>query len=222
MGKTILTPKQSHFLELASADKRIVKDFYLTGGTALSEFYLHHRFSEDIDLFNPKEEINQSLVETFIKKISTKIKTDYIKRSVFLGLVSYKLIFKDREELKVDFYYYPFLQIDQGKYFGKLRVDSLYDIAANKLHTLFMRPRTRDYIDLYYILQQKNYSFEKLILDTKAKFDWHIDQVTLASQFLRVTKRTDFPKMLVPFSQREMEKFFLDLAKSLKNEIFVE
>ncbi len=26
--------------------------------------------------------------------------------------------------------------------------------------------------------------------------------------------------MLVPFNQKDMEKFFLDLAKSLKNQIF--
>jgi hypothetical protein len=26
-------------------------DFYLTGGTALSRVYLHHRFSDDLDLF---------------------------------------------------------------------------------------------------------------------------------------------------------------------------
>ncbi|MEX0681616.1 MAG: nucleotidyl transferase AbiEii/AbiGii toxin family protein, partial [Balneolales bacterium] len=28
-----------------------IPDFYLTGGTALSRFYLHHRFSEDLDFF---------------------------------------------------------------------------------------------------------------------------------------------------------------------------
>ncbi len=30
----------------------IAGNFFLTGGTALSVFYLHHRYSKDIDLFS--------------------------------------------------------------------------------------------------------------------------------------------------------------------------
>lgn len=143
-------------------------------------------------------------------------------RTVFLGLVSYKLVFEDSKELKVDFNYYSFLQIDRGVKFNNLKVDSLYDIAANKLYTFFMKPRPRDYVDLYFILQQENYSLERLIIDAKIKFDWHIDNITLASQFTRVKDLTitDVPKMLVPFNQKAMEKFFLGLAKSLKSQIF--
>ncbi len=223
MGKTILTPKQYKFLELAAADPRIVADFYLTGGTALSEFYLFHRLSEDIDLFCEKEEVNQKFVEIFLKKISPKMKIKYLRPTVFLGLVSYKLVFSDGEELKVDFNYYPFPLISKGARFKNLRVDSLYDIAANKLHTIFMKPRPRDYVDLYLILSQENYSLDRLIIDAKTKFDWHIDNITLASQFARVKDLAfeDVPRMLVPFDQKIMEKFFLDLAKSLKTQIFI-
>ena len=32
--------------------------FYLTGGTALSRFYFHHRLSEDLDLFTETENMN--------------------------------------------------------------------------------------------------------------------------------------------------------------------
>ncbi|MBI3384876.1 nucleotidyl transferase AbiEii/AbiGii toxin family protein [Candidatus Gottesmanbacteria bacterium] len=223
MGKTILTPNQYKFLELASADPKVVANFYLTGGTALSEFYLHHRLSEDLDLFCPTQEVDQRFVGRFIKKISSKLKIKYFRPTVFLGLVSYKLVFADKKELKVDFNYYPFPQIDKGVKFKNLKVDSLYDIATNKLHTLFMRPRPRDYIDLYFILRQENYSLERLIVDAKTKFDWHIDNITLASQFTRAKdlSLTELPKILVPFNQKDMEKFFLGLARSLKNKIFI-
>ncbi len=223
MGKTILTPNQHKFLELASADPKIVANFYLTGGTALSEFYLHHRLSEDIDLFCPTREVDQKFTERFLKKISPKMRIEYFRPTVFLGLVSYRLLFADNKELKVDFNYYPFLQIDRGAKFNNLKVDSLYDIATNKLHTLFMKPRPRDYVDLYFILRQKNYSLDRLIIDAKTKFDWHIDKITLASQFTRAKdlSLTELPKMLVPFNQKIMEKFFLDMAKSLKNQIFL-
>jgi len=222
MGKTILTAKQLDFLELVSQESQITKRFYFTGGTVLAEFYLKHRLSEDIDLFCEKEEINPEIVETFLQKISHKIGVIHIKRSQFLGLFSYKLIYKDGQELKVDFNYYPFPRIEKGPKFKNLEVASLHDIAADKTHTIFMRARPRDYIDLYFIFKNKKYSLKSLILDAKAKFDWDIDRITLNSQFLRVKDLVpkELPKMLVPFDQKDMEQFFLKLARSLEKEIF--
>lgn len=220
MGKTILTPKQLNFLELAAAEKQITKRFYLTGGTALAEFYLKHRFSEDLDLFCEKEEVEPKVVEAFLQKISPQLSVVHIKKTQFLGLFSYKLIYKDGEELKVDFNYYPFPRIEKGTKFKDLEIASIYDIAVDKTHTLFMKPRSRDYIDLYFITKEKGYSLDRLILDAKAKFDWHIDRINLASQFIRVKDFEETPYMLKPFDRAEMENFFLDLAKQLEKDIF--
>lgn len=222
MGKTILTPKQLEFLELAQSQPQLTKRFYLTGGTALSEFYLQHRLSEDIDLFTEKEEVNQSLVEAFLKKVSPGLQVKKIKLSQFLGLFSYQLIYQDGEELKVDFNYYPFLRIDKGIKFKNLSVDSLEDIAANKIHTLFMKPRSRDFIDLFFLMKTQNYDLNHLILDAKAKFDWDIDRMNLANQFIRVKELEfkDLPRMLKPLDFKKMQEFFLKLAKSLEKEIF--
>ena len=220
MGKTILTPKQSDFLELASSEKPVTKRFYLTGGTALAEFYLKHRVSEDIDLFCEEKEVEPKAVEAFLQKITHQIGVVEIKRSQFLGLFSYILIYHDKEKLKVDFNYYPFLRIEKGKKYKDLDVNSIYDIAVDKLHTLFMKPRARDYVDLFFIMKDGGYSLEKLISDAKVKFDWHIDKTNLASQFLRVREQADFPRMLIPFDRKEMEDFFLGLVKSLEKDIF--
>jgi len=220
MGKTILTAKQLDFLELAQAQTSITKNFYLTGGTVLAEFYFQHRLSEDIDLFTEKEEVNQSVVDAFLQTISPMLSLKEIRRSQFLGLFSYLLVFNDGEQLKVDFNYYPFPRIHKGIKFKNLEVDSIYDIAVNKVHTMFMRIRSRDFVDLYFIMKSYGYSLDQLIKDAKAKFDWHIDKVTLASQFAKVKEMSEFPTMLKPFNQKDMEKFFLDLAKSLESEIF--
>lgn len=220
MGKSILTTKQLNFLELLSNEKQITKRFYFTGGTALAEFYLKHRLSEDIDLFTEKEEVNQTLIDSFLKKVSLKLSIVEIRKSQFLGLFSYLLIFKDGEKLKVDFNYYPFPRIDKGTKFKNLNVDSIYDIAVNKVHTMFMRSRSRDFVDLFFIMQSFNYSLSQLIRDAKVKFDWHINKVTLASQFVKVKEISDLPTMLVSFKPKDMEKFFLDLAKSLESGIF--
>lgn len=221
MGKTILTAEQLNFLELVQKELQIIKRFYLTGGTALSEFYLKHRLSEDIDLFSLEQEVDQRLVDAFLTKISVKLGVSKIKKSQFLGLVSYLLIFKNRKKLKVDFNYYPFPRIEKGIKYKNLQVDSVYDIATNKVHTMFMRSRIRDFVDLYFLMKNYDYSLDKLISDAKAKFDWDIDRVTLSSQFAKVKDlQQEYPKMLVPFDRKDMEVFFLKLAKSLKGEIF--
>ncbi|MBI2040152.1 nucleotidyl transferase AbiEii/AbiGii toxin family protein [Candidatus Microgenomates bacterium] len=219
MGKAILTPEQLNFLEFIQKEQQITKRFYWTGGTVLSEFYLQHRLSEDIDLFNEFEEVNQSLIDAFLKKISPSLQVTEIKKSQFLGLVSYILVFKNSQKLKIDFNYYPFPRIEKGKKYKNLEIDSIYDIAVNKVHTMFMRTKARDFVDIYFIMKTIDYHLDQLIRDAKVKFDWHIDKVTLASQFMKVKEIKDLPKMLLPFNQKDMEKFYLKLAKSLEEEI---
>ena len=46
--KDILSPLQWEFLSCFFED---AAPFFLTGGSALSAFYLQHRYSEDLDLF---------------------------------------------------------------------------------------------------------------------------------------------------------------------------
>ncbi len=220
MGKTILTAKQLKLLEFVQKEPQITKRFYFTGGTALSEFYLQHRLSEDIDLFCEKEEVNQTVVDIFLRKISSSLKVAEIKKSQFLGLVSYILVFGDGEKLKVDFNYYPFLRIEKGKKYHNLEVDSIYDIAVNKVHTMFMRLRSRDFVDVYFIMKTAGYMLDQLIRDAKVKFDWDIDRVTLASQFMKVRGIQDMPTILTPFNRKDFEEFFVKLAKSLEGDIF--
>lgn len=69
-------------------------------------------------------------------------------------------------------------------------------------------------------MKTTDYSLNQLIKDAKIKFDWHIDKVTLASQFVKVKEISDIPTILVPFDRKDMENFFLKLAKSLETDIF--
>ena len=49
----------------------ISDNFFLKGGTALSVFYLHHRVSEDLDLFTTNDieltDIDELLKKTYLK-----------------------------------------------------------------------------------------------------------------------------------------------------------
>ena len=215
---SILTSIQKRFLEAVIKEPYLLKN-YFTGGTVLSEFYLTHRLSKDIDLFSEKEVHLPSIVK-FVKKVASKLGAIEIKEEQYLGLHTFFFKITNQEDFKVDFNYYPFLRIEKGKIWRGLAIDSLLDIAVNKIHTLYMKPRAREYVDIFFITQKTNYSLNDLVKFAKIKFDWHIEPLQLARRFLEVIAAKDYPKMLVPFDKKEMKEFFLKEAKKLKKEIF--
>ena len=158
----IITKEQKLFLDLVSAEPYLCKNFYFTGGTPLAAFYLRHRLSEDIDLFS-EEEVNIARIRIFIGKVQKKLKLKKIDYRQFLGLYSFQLYFPNSKILKVDFSYYPFPRIERGAKYKSLSVDSILDIAVNKVHTISMKPRARDFIDIYFIIKEKKYSFNDLL-----------------------------------------------------------
>lgn len=65
---SLLTPSQKAFLT-EFFKQPVGQEFFLTGGTALAEYYLHHRYSEDIDLFTMDHGALQ-LIESDIPSIA--------------------------------------------------------------------------------------------------------------------------------------------------------
>ncbi|OGY82217.1 MAG: hypothetical protein A3F54_05405 [Candidatus Kerfeldbacteria bacterium RIFCSPHIGHO2_12_FULL_48_17] len=218
MGPTILTTNQSALLQQLSQEKLIREKFYLSGGTALAEFYLHHRLSEDLDFFSEKE-FDSTDIFTILKKIQKKVK---FKKIDFQQSFNRNLFFIhiDKDVIKTEFTYYPFPIIQKGLKTNGLKIDSLLDIAVNKVFTMYQKPRSRDFIDLYCILQKKEWTFDDLIKKAKIKFDWHIDPVQMGSQLLKVTELKDLPRMKIKIDQKIWQNFFLDIAKRLSPKIF--
>jgi len=218
---SILTPRQRDFLRLIQQERYFTQRFYFTGGTALAEFYLQHRISEDLDFFSEKKEINPIPISQFIGAKSEILGLEKFETKRVLGLYSFFLHFKDKEVLKVDFNYYPFLRIEKGIKFGNLQINSIYDIAVDKVHTISMKPRARDFIDIYFIIKEKGYILYKLLMDAKAKFDWDINPIELGSRLLEATKVSDYPRMLKKVNHNQWKRFFVEEAKKLKKEIFI-
>ncbi|MEK6714432.1 MAG: nucleotidyl transferase AbiEii/AbiGii toxin family protein [Candidatus Omnitrophota bacterium] len=217
--KTILSKKQRYFLDLFNEEQSLFKKFYLTGGTALAEFYLKHRYSEDLDFFN-EEEFSVPPLRAFVKKAEKRLKVEKIEYQNFLGLHAFIFYFKESETLKVDFNFYPFPRILKKLNFKNVMIDSDYDIAVNKVHTIAMQPRARDYIDIYFLVKEKNYDLKDLIMKAKAKFDWHIDALQLGAQLLRAQEVKDYPRMIKQINHREWQDFFVQEAKKLEREVF--
>lgn len=215
----ILTLKQKKILDLISKTDYLTRKFYFTGGTPLAAFYLSHRISEDLDFFS-EQEVHLPSIDKFISQIKRKlnlVKIDYRK---FLGLHSFYLFFDKKNNLKIDFNYYPFPRIEKGIKYKNIEVDSIYDIAANKVHTISRQPRARDFIDIYFIIKEKKYNFQDLLLKAKAKFDWHIDPIQLGSRLFMAQEQKDFPYMIKKINHKEWQNFFIEEARKLKKEIF--
>lgn len=211
---SVLTAEQKNILSLLANEAVIADNFYLTGGTALAEFYLNHRLSEDLDFFSEKE-IDVNAVSAILKKIQAKAK---IKSFHYEQSFNRSLFFLEigNETIKTEFTYFPFTTIEAGEKIKQLRVDSLIDIAVNKLFTIYQKPRSRDFIDLYCILEkQKELTLAELIDKTRIKFDYHIDLLQLASQFVKADTLKDYPTMLKKLETKIWQKFFMKEAAKL-------
>ena len=111
-------------------------------------------------------------------------------------------------------------RIEKKKKFGDLFVDSLLDIAVNKVFTIYQKPRSRDFIDLYFILQKdKRLSLDELAKKAQIKFGHHIDPIQLGAQYIKAKELKDFPKMLVKIDENIWQNFFIEEAKKLSGEI---
>jgi predicted nucleotidyltransferase component of viral defense system len=216
----ILTSEQKQFLDVVAAEPSLCRKFYFTGGTPLTAFYLSHRLSEDLDLFS-EEEVQLLPIRAFIKRAQKKLAIEKIDYRQFLGLHTFELFFSKDNVLKIDFNYYPFPRIEKGLLYKKtLQIDSILDIAVNKVHTVAMKPRARDFIDLFFIVREKGYAFYDLLMKAKIKFDWHIDPIQLGSRLLEASEMADYPRMLKPIKHEEWKSFFIEEGRKLKDEIF--
>ena len=102
MGKIqILTKEQQIILDELSKNNFLRDNFYFTGGTALSQFYLQHRFSEDLDFFTTQQFDNQA-VFTLVSDWSKRDNFTFESRSVGPVLI-FNLYFPKKISLKVDF-----------------------------------------------------------------------------------------------------------------------
>lgn len=130
MGRIGFTELQNQIFT-SVANSALAKQFYSTGDTALSVFYLKHRESEDLDFFSEEEFDNESVID-LMSQISQKLKLTYIFNQKYKSRI-FELKNKEKILLKVDFNHYPYKRVEKGMEQAGMTIDSLRDIAGNKL-----------------------------------------------------------------------------------------
>ncbi|MEX0896016.1 MAG: nucleotidyl transferase AbiEii/AbiGii toxin family protein [Patescibacteria group bacterium] len=214
---TILTEQQQLVLKLIS-ETSLAEHFYFSGGTALSHYYLQHRYSEDLDFFC-HEEFDAQDITVIIKSLQKKLEFISFDYQNSFNRNLYFIRFKDESVLKLEFTYYPFEQIEHPEKKDGLLVDSVIDIATNKLFTIVQKPRGRDYFDLYTIIRKYGFGTEELRMKAKLKFDWHVDPLQLASRLFEADAHLDDPIIIGSLDRKSLSDFFHIEAEKLKGEI---
>jgi predicted nucleotidyltransferase component of viral defense system len=199
------------------AKSPLANSFYFTGGTALSAVYLHHRRSDDLDFFS-LDEVDLPAITTMFRSFKDELGFTKVDIQTSLNRNLLFLRFAKNEILKTEFTYYPFKQITAGPKIVNLQVDSLKDIAVNKFFTLAQKPRSRDFIDLYFILQKDQFSMKALYYLAKVKFDWHIDPLQIGAHFLAFDE-SDMGMLYEPIEAYKIRDFFEKKALDLRPEL---
>lgn len=201
--KKILT----HFGEVTESEQ-----FYLTGGTALAEFYLKHRKSNDLDFFTSPAE----LITPFSRRLEERLRNEgmvVLRQRGFHSFV--ELLVNEAQEstiihLAEDS---PFRFEEPKEYpeYPKLKVDSLVDISSNKMLALFGRATLRDFIDVYVLIEKGLFSREDLMKKAKEK-DPGFDLYWLGVAFEQIKSfKDDAPDMLLladPINFEKLREFF--------------
>ncbi|MCK4763529.1 MAG: nucleotidyl transferase AbiEii/AbiGii toxin family protein [Candidatus Aminicenantes bacterium] len=152
-------------------------DFYLTGGTALSRFYLQHRYSDDLDFFVHQKAGFLAAVKEIITQLKAQynletriMTTDFAQVDIHSGEFHKKFREQFQAKLKIDFV--NELQIPR---FGELsgfevfsRVDNLRNMLSNKL-TAITRLEPKDIADIWYICKNFSFKWDEIIREAEQK-----------------------------------------------------
>lgn len=132
-------------LDLLPLFKNLKKDFYLGGGTALA-LQIGHRDSIDFDFFKEGEINTQQLFndlgDFFVPHHLLKVQEERNTLSLIID-----------DNVKLSFFGYRYKLIKELVKEENLNLASVEDIGCMKLSVVTGRASNKDYIDLYYILQ---------------------------------------------------------------------
>lgn len=207
----VLTPLQAAFLDVFF-QQPAGQDFFLTGGTALAEFYLHHRYSQDVDLFTLNEE-TFDLVSASIPGIAAYLRAEFTEQVRTLTFRQVFIRVAGQADLKIDFVRDVGPQFGEHQRFDNIIVDSEFNIAVNKVTALFGRAAMKDFVDLYFLLKQE-YDLDQLIALAKEK-DPGFSEFYFANMLRHHQRVTSLPQLLKPLTLEEFHAFFEALARQV-------
>lgn len=171
-----LYPLQDKVLELIQHSE---SDFYLTGGTALSRAWLHHRYSDDLDFFvNNAQDFSVQVQKLY--NILQPAFGDQLQRLMDTSSFHRWVIDSNTIQLKIELINdVAYRKGNPVKTELFIRTDSVENIMSNKICAL-SRNEPKDFADLIFIEKKFTPQWSLMIEDAKMK-DLSINEIEIAA-----------------------------------------
>lgn len=174
----------------------IENEFYLTGGTCLSRFYVEKRYSDDLDFFT-----NQSPRYSFaIKNIKKALQNSF---EVISEVESKDFTrFKIDDLLQVDFvndiaFRYKEPIVNEKNYL----LDNIENILSNKITAVIGRDNPKDIFDIYLICKFYKFDWKEILKSAHQKAGFCDEEL--------IVRLKSFPQELLG-EIKIIDKTFLD------------
>ena len=204
----ILTPLQREVMQVLFHETWFRRHFYLTGGTALSAYYLFHRYSEDLDFFS--HDVELTAIPPLMRALSKETKKPVEAVQTSPGFHRYLI----DNELKIDVVADVGWRVGTPELIDDFMVDNLKNIAVNKVGAILGRLDTKDYVDLYLLLTEQNFDIFEL-LDLGQNKDGGLEPFVWASIIGDVKTLSVMPRMIRNVTLEEIKTFYLKLRDQI-------
>jgi len=161
-----------------------LQEFFLVGGTGLA-LQIGHRKSNDIDLFTVNDFDQERLMERLETEFNFML--DYTEKNTLKGFIG---------NVKVDFLSHKYKLIEPLQVIEHLRLASVHDISAMKINAISNDgTRVKDFIDLYFLLQEHN--LVRLLDNYRAKYEMRNPLHALKSlNYFNEVNSEEWPEMI--------------------------
>lgn len=195
--------KKTKCLLAALAKNNAIKNFYLAGGTALAMQY-GHRKSIDLDWFNFKT-FDTAKLKLSLSKID-KITIDSEDKNT----LDIKL-----SNVKLSFLGYPYQLLFPLINWHGIKLADHRDIACMKLDAVSSRGSKKDFIDLYFILQNLNFQELFRLFNKKYKnINFNKLHILKSLVYFADADKEPMPIMLKSINWIKIKKYFQRLTKN--------
>ena len=203
-SKKAISKEQAYCLETLGKTK-LIKNFYLAGGTALA-ILLEHIKSVDLDFFSQ---------DLFDNKILLNEIVSFFKSKIVPKLQSKGTLYIQYGDVELSFIHFPYKMIDKKiRSIYNFDFAGLKDIAAMKLSAITGRTTRKVFIDIYFLLKEK-FSFEQIVSYYIKKFGQDFYNEVIITKSLMTFETYDEkkkPALLKPFDWQEAKNFILKEA----------
>lgn len=141
--------------------------FYLTGGTALSRFYLNHRYSDDLDFFLNDDPSFPQQVQLIQNLLSEEFNLNVIRKEERFAGFSVE---SQNVNLKLEFINDVPAYLGEVKRFELyIRVDNMLNILSNKITAISDRDEPKDFADILFIFNSTPVNWEVIFSSSQSK-----------------------------------------------------